>query len=137
VRGAPEEINSLVGEASDVWPDGFTCPDCGRKCQGFLEEDVSESVYDLLRIRDLTPFEAFSALVAGVGLPEDRQCSGEVIRALLKEHPVRKVVGQDIPNTTRFNLDYLELFDGTKIFFGSSAHGAIVYRITRERRAHG
>ena len=126
------DTNTLLGPESDVWPHGFTCPNCSKTAQGYLEDELSEAMYRLLHIRDLTPIEGFSTLIAGVGLPEDRECNKEVIETLLRDYKI-KVSGKNVPNTSRFNIDYMELSDGTRIYFGSSGHGAIVYRISKER----
>jgi hypothetical protein len=91
----------------------------------------------LLNIRDLTPVEAYATLTAGVGLPEDRDCRKEIIEQVVLETPIRKVVGQDVPGTNRFNIDYMELWDGTRLYFGASGHGAIIYRVTRSRAERG
>lgn len=137
VKGAADEVDALLGPSSSIWPDGFTCPHCSKPARGYLEDELSESVYALLEVRDLIPVEAYSTLVAGVGLPEDRDCKKDVIEAVVRETPIRRIVGQDVPNTGRFNIDYLELWDGTRIYFGASAHGAIIYRITRSRGERG
>lgn len=127
-----EETSVLLGPESDVWPEGFTCPGCGQGARGYLENELSEAVFRLLQIRDFTPIEGFSTLIAGVGPPEDRECHKGVIEALLRDYKI-KVVGKDVPNTSRFNIDFMELLDGTRLYFGSSGHGAIIYRVSRER----
>lgn len=127
------DVDALLGPSSALWPDGLSCPHCGKTAQGYLENEVSEAVYAVLEIKDLTAVEAYAALTAGVGLPEDRDCRKEVLEAVVKEIPIRRVVGVDVPNTKRFSIDYLELWDGTRIYFGASGHSAIIYRITRER----
>ena len=131
-----QETSILLGPESDVWPDGFACPVCGQQARGYLENELSEAMYRLLQVRDLTPIEGFSTLVAGVGLPEDRECCKDVVEALLQKYKI-KVVGKDVPNTSRFNVDFMELLDGTRLYFGSSGHGAIIYRISRERSRGG
>lgn len=137
VKGDPLEVDTLLGSASSLWPNGFTCPHCEKSARGYLELELSEAVYSLLKIRDLTPIEAYATLTAGVGLPEDRDCRREVIEQLVRETPIRKVVGHDVPGTTRFNIDYMELWDGTRLYFGSSGHGAIIYRVTKSRTERG
>lgn len=137
VKGEPIEVGTLLGPSSSLWPDGFTCPHCMKPAQGYLELDLSEAVYGLLKIRDLTPVEAYATLTAGVGLPEDRDCRKEVIEQLVLEVPIRRVAGKDVPGTNRFNIDYMELWDGTRLYFGASGHGAIIYRVTRSRDERG
>jgi len=131
-----EDTSALLGPASDIWPDGFTCPVCTQPIRGYLENEVSEALLRILQIRDLTPIEGFSTLVAGVGLPEDRECRKEVVETLLRDYKI-KVFGKDIPNTDRFNIDFMELLDGTRLYFGSSGHGAIIYRVSKERSRGG
>lgn len=131
-----EDTSALLGPESDVWPDGFTCPGCSQPARGYLENEISEALLRVLQIRDLTPIEGFSTLIAGVGLPEDRECSKEVIKTLLQAYKI-KVVGKDVPNTSRFNIDFMELLDGTRLYFGSSGHGAIIYRVSKERSRGG
>ena len=134
IKGA--DTSALLGPESDVWPNGFTCPNCSKPMYGHLENEVSEAMYRLLQIRDLTPIEGFSTLVADVGLPEDRECGKEVIEALLNDYKI-KVSGKNIPNTSRFNIDYMELQDGTRLYFGSSGPGAIIYRVSKKRTCGG
>jgi hypothetical protein len=134
VKGADTSV--LLGPESDLWPDGFTCPGCSQPARGYLENEISEALFRVLQIRDLTPIEGFSTLVAGVGLPEDRECRKDVIEGLLQEYKI-KVVGKDIPNTPRFSIDFMELLDGTRLYFGSSGHGAIIYRVSKERLRGG
>lgn len=137
VKGDPLEIESLF-TASPVWPaDGFTCPHCSKAAQGYLELEIDQSIYSLLSIRDLTPVEAYATLIAGVGLPEDRDCRKEIIEQVVRETPIRHIVGKDVAGANRFNIDYMELWDGTRLYFGASGHGAIIYRITRSRAERG
>lgn len=82
-----------------------------------------------LAVIDLTPEEAFAAF-KGIGLPKEMQCSLETVSNLLKQQPIRKVVGTDIPGTTRCRLECLELWNGTKVYLGAGAEGAVVYRVS-------
>lgn len=130
VAGAPEELAHLVGEQSDFWPNKFPCPLCGVLTEGMRDSDIAEAARAALRFRELTPQEAFAAF-HGLGLPEERPCTGGVVSELLRSSPVRRVVGKDIPGTTRFMLDHIELWDGTKLFFGAGREGAMVYKISK------
>jgi hypothetical protein len=83
-----------------------------------------------MELRDLTPHEAFAAF-NGFGLPEEQDCALESVQKLLAEQPVRKVVGTSITGMRRTIIDSLELWDGTRVYFGAGAEGACIYRIVR------
>lgn len=124
------ELRELVGDQSDFWPNKFPCPHCSKPCVGLMEELVDERAYALLKLHDLTPVEAFAAF-SGMGFPEEQQCSMATLQELFKEQPVRKIIGSDVEGQARAVLDTIELWDGTKIHFGASPAGAVVYRIVR------
>ena len=124
------ELRELVGDRSDFWPNRFPCPSCGKLCPGLMEELVDERAYALLKLRDLTPIEAFAAF-NGMGFPEEQQCSMATLHELFKEQPVRRIVGSDVDGQARAVLDTIELWDGTRVHFGASPAGAVVYRIVR------
>jgi hypothetical protein len=128
VLGEENEVSFLVGPRSDRWPN-FTCVRCGEKAEGILERALSAAAMQVLEIVDLSPQEAFAA-VEGMGLPAEQQCGLSMVRELLKETPVRRVHGHDVPGTQRCAVDSLELWDGTKIYLGASPEGAVVYRIS-------
>jgi hypothetical protein len=81
-----------------------------------------------LNIRDLEVQEMFQAL-HGMGLPEERVCTHDVVQDLLLNHKIRTVAGYDVPGTKRFCIEWIEFENGTKAYFGASAHGALIYRI--------
>jgi hypothetical protein len=54
-----------------------------------------------------------------------------VVEKLLQERPVRRVIGRNVLGVERTVIDALELTDGTKVHFGSSAEGAVIYRVTQ------
>jgi len=130
VMGDPEEISPLVGEQSDFWPDKYVCPMCDKRCIGLKESDADPSVYSVLSLMDVNAQEAFAAM-HGLGLPNETDCRHSVLEKLLKEQPVRKVHGKDVAHTNRCIVDWLELWDGSKLYFGAGAEGAVVYRISR------
>ena len=125
---APGEIESLFLSIPS-WP-VVACPTCGERAQGMNTNEVAEAVLKALTVRDLSPVEAHAAIL-GVGFPEEHRCDGDRLSELLKAQPFRRLVGQDIPNTDRFCVDFMELGDGSRIYFGSSTHGAVIYRISR------
>jgi hypothetical protein len=127
-----QEVDQLVGRNSDLWPDRYICPNCGRPARGMLERDADPRVLHAMTLRDLTPHEAYSVF-NGFGLPEEQLCSLEIVRKVLLGSPVRKVIGSDVRGASRTIIDVMELWDGTKIYFGSGAEGAVIYRIAAPR----
>jgi hypothetical protein len=130
IMGDPEEISHLIGEKSDFWPDKYVCPRCEKSCEGIAEIDVDPSAYLAVELVDVNAQEAFAAM-HGMGLPHEGDCRKLVLEGLLKEQPVRKLHGRNIPHTNRCSVDCLELWDGSKLYFAAGAEGAVVYRITR------
>jgi hypothetical protein len=130
VMGDAEELTHLVGEKSDFWPDKYVCPACEKPCLGVLEIDADPKIYALLSLIDVNPEEAFKAL-HGMGLPHEGDCRSAVVDGLLRTQPIRKAKLKDIPHTHRCRVDWLELWDGTRLYFGAGAEGAVVYRVTK------
>ncbi len=125
-----DELETLVGRKSPYWPDKYPCPSCEKDARGIRETEADPRALALLKMRDLTPEEAFAAF-NGLGFPDEQSCTFDEVQTLLKEQPVRRVVGRTIPLTERVVLDCLELWDGTKLHLGAGAEGAVVYRIAR------
>ena len=128
VVGEPEELYPLLGPSSSFWPDKFACYHCEKQATGFLESELTIST--AIEVKEVDGQEAFAA-IHGLGLKEERDVDRLIVDALLREHPVRRVGGADIPGGMRVRIDYLELWDGTRLHFGSSNDGAVIYRITR------
>lgn len=115
------------GEAEFMFSSGKeVCWDCGKTLDVFSHMDMRTA--RSLDIIDVSPAEALAA-VSGVGLPNEQDCSLEAVNKLLQEHRVVRVSGSQIRNSHRSIINYLELDDGTKVYFGSSAYGATVYRV--------
>lgn len=129
VVGEMSEVDQLVGQRSDFWPDKYICFSCGGAATGFLTPEISAAALNELDIYNLTPQEAFAAL-NGLGIPEERVCCAEVIVPALEALGL-KVKGKEFRGMARYFLDELELPDGTKFFFGASPQGAAIYRITK------
>jgi hypothetical protein len=122
------EVDFLVGEKSDFWPVRYPCPECGRNTKP-VSEDIPPDLHRKLQIMDLTAKEAFIAY-SGVGLPKQRKFSGEELETKLKETPIKSVQGMTVDGESgRYLIDSLELWDGTKVFFGASPQGAVIYRV--------
>lgn len=129
VIGDVDSVTDMVGQGSIYWPDKYICVFCEKACEGMPEIDVDAGVISKMKVLELSPEEMLAAQ-AGLGIPDEMQCDAATVRELLKK-PVKRVHGNTVPGTTRFCLTMLELEDGTRIFLGASAHGAVVYRISR------
>lgn len=129
VMGEPDRVSAMIGKNSEYADRGYICVSCGSKCGGLEEDEIDLSLLQKMKLRDLSPEEMLAAQ-EGLGTPEEMLCTGATVRDLLKA-PIKKVHGFDIPGTTRFCVDMLELEDGTKLHLGSSPSGAVVYRIVR------
>ncbi len=123
VVGDSAELKELL-EARDVYP----CYACGEPCTSAPFAD--SSLLRELQVIELSPMEAHLAL-EGMGLPSERECAAEIVRALFRENKVKDVAVRAIPHTGRSVVDSVEFVDGTTLFLGSSAHGALVYRIRK------
>jgi hypothetical protein len=124
------ELEELVGPRSAFWPDQYPCPQCNAMMRGMHEQKADSRAMQSLNLKDLTPQEAFAAF-NGCGFPDEQRCSFAVVDALLRETPVRCIIGKDVIGLERTVLDAIELWDGTRIHLGAGGDGAVVYRITR------
>jgi hypothetical protein len=124
------ELDQLVGTRSEFWPDKYLCPLCSKPARGLKEREVDAEVLSLMTVQEATPKEAFAAF-NGLGFPDEHHCSLDTVQALLKEQPVRRIIGTDVRGAERTIIDALELWDGTRVYFGAGAQGAVIYRITR------
>lgn len=129
VVGEMSEVDQLVGQRSDYWPDKYKCFSCNGAATGFLSPEISFAALAELDVYHVTPQEAFAAL-NGLGIPDERTCCADVIVPLLEAVGL-KVKGKEFRGMTRYFLDELELPDGTKLHFGASPQGAAIYRITK------
>lgn len=123
------EDSPILGAHSEWYPANYPCPSCGKATPSIAEEAIPADILPLLRFETLTPLEAFIAY-AGVGLPREKAFTQETLTTLLREVPIRRVVGNDVQGSRgRFVLEYLELWDGTRVHFAASPEGAVVYRV--------
>jgi hypothetical protein len=129
ILGETSELDALVGKDSEFWPDGYTCVACNKKCSSYAETDIEAGVLARMKIRDLTPQEAYAAQL-GLGTPDEMVCDASTVRELFAR-PIKTVRGFTIPGTSRFCLTEILLEDGICLYFGASTHGAVVYRISR------
>lgn len=137
ILGEPIEIETLVGSRSDFWPDKYKCPVCDRRAIFFMENNIPDELVARLavtQIRVLEPQEMFRAQ-HGLGLPEEQNCTREAVEEALKQNPIRRIGGHAIGGSPTFCLEFLELWNGVKMYFGASSHGAVVYRIVQPTKA--
>jgi hypothetical protein len=119
------EADGLIGTRSDWYPDRYPCPLCGSTCV------INTRKLDERKVSAyLTPQEAFIAF-SGAGLPSECECSAAAVRALLCGASVKLASTRHIQGTNRCTIDFLELMDGTRLYLGSSTHGACVYRVQK------
>jgi hypothetical protein len=124
------KVDLLVGRASSFWPDGYVCVRCGKKAECLNEDRVDPNILRVHGVQDLTPEEAFAAM-HGLGLPAEQSCSLDDVTELLKTVPIRRVRGTQVLGQARTVLESLELWDGTRVYFGAAPEGAVIYRIAR------
>lgn len=128
VTGEVDEMHALVGPGSTFWPDKFVCFKCEGPAQGFLETEIELKAG--VEIKEVSPQEAYAA-IHGLGIMAEREVDTVVVRELLTTHPVRRIACKDVAGAMRVVVDHIELWDGTRLHFGSSNEGAVIYRITR------
>ena len=129
VTGDVTEVDLLVGQRSEYWPSGYKCHICGGSAAGCLTPEVSALALASLRVIDVNAQEAFAAL-NGLGVPDERTCCEEVVQPMFEQQGI-KVKGRQFRGQSRYFVDELEFPDGTRMFFGASPQGAVVYRITK------
>ena len=131
VSGDEREVSILVGPNSDFWPDKYRCASCGTLgAQACLSPEVDPVVLATRIVSNVTAEEAFAAL-NGLGLPEERVCSEELIEALFERQGIKVKGRQLCGNLPRYILDSLTFADGTCVHLGASSYGAILYRVVK------
>lgn len=129
-HGDPDEVESLLGERSDYYPDKYPCCVCGA--MGQYVRCIEPTALSSMAVHELTPQEVF-AVLNGMGLPEEQECGPAAIQKVFHDSKVTKVHAKIIPGTNRSMLDSLEFEDGTRMYFGVSPTGPTIYRIARKR----
>lgn len=117
--GEDEEVDFLIGEKSDFWPNSYICS-CGNRML-LTDSPIGDN-------RFLSPEEVFHFL-SGLGLPEENLCTEDVVKGALAQG-VKSVQGKYSPGDRTYVLESLEMQDGKKVFLGASSRGAVVYRIS-------
>lgn len=124
-----EKIRSLIGRDSDFWPDKYYCFSCGNSAHIYLEQELSPDVITSSKVINLNAEETFLAL-QGLGLPSEQNCCEETLDALFSQYGI-KIKGKQHHGYLRYYIEFLELTDGTKVYFAPSAMGACIYRISK------
>lgn len=127
--GEVSEVDLLIGQRSDFWPDKYKCWDCGKHMEGFLTPEISAAVLNELFIYELTAPETFAALM-GLGLPQERVVETDTVLELFEKAGL-KVQGKSYRGEQRYFIDVIEFPNGMKLHLGASPQGAAVYRITK------
>lgn len=134
VSGEEEEVTHLLGEKSDWYPSGYPCPAQGCSSKAEMVESIESVAAAALDIRDLTAIEAFHAY-SGLGLPEERDCGPTAVSQALLNGKVTAVDVKLLRGSNRSVLYSLTMEDGIKLYLGSSAWGATVYRLAKPQSA--
>jgi hypothetical protein len=132
--GDHDQVDFLVGEKSGFWPDKYKCPRCDHMALATTLGNTPPEMLARPGVLLLEAEELFAAL-NGLGLPEERVATKEVLEQLLLKHMVVNVRGETLPGTKRCRIDWLDLVDGSRVFFAAGGKGAVVYRI-RKRHSY-
>jgi len=125
-QGAIPEGEALFGKHSEFFPDKYPCLRCNEH-MSFVPAAEPQAL-SALDLYDVNPQEAMAAM-HGLGLPTERDCSAAAVAVLLSGGLITSVRTKQIRNSHRCVLEYIELACGTKVYVGSSAYGATVYRV--------
>ncbi len=116
--GQPGELEAMMsGLQAKCW-------DCEQPLIIHNEVPVED-----IHVIDVNPQEAYAA-VNGLGLPTEKDCTAAAVTQLLTERRVTRVSATQIRDSHRCIIEYLELEDGSKVYLGSSAYGATVFRVS-------
>lgn len=108
------------------------CPNF-RECEGRLVlRKFTPNTHNIENARWVTALELFQA-AAGIGLPEERNCSPKDIRKLMAGSRITAVHVENAPDPKKSILMSLTL-DGSKtVHISTSTKGAIIYKVTNGR----
>jgi len=119
----------LVGPDTEWWPDKFPCRKAGCDGKAQVIESVEPDALAAFDVVELTPQEAFAAF-HGLGTPEEQECGVLAVEQAFQK-PIKRVRAWNIKGAGRAVIDFIEFDDGTRLYIGSSPHGATVYRIAK------
>lgn len=129
VVGDMTEVDMLLGQRSDFWPDKYKCWACGGAMGAVLTPQVSAAAYSQLNVYELSVQEAYAALM-GLGMPAERAVDEHLVKELFEKEGL-KVKGKSYRGQQRFFIDEIEFPDGTRLHLAASPQGAAVYRVTK------
>lgn len=117
----PTKVDQFFGPHSNP-DDRYKCP----RCEGALvfgaegEGDVQLDAHDA------------HISLSGFGLPEERECTAEVVRNLFKSK-VLTVDAINIPNTARCVIKSFTFEDGSVLHISSGGYGPTAHKLRRPR----
>lgn len=129
--GSVNELVSLIGDRSEWWPSQYKCTNCEGVATCVYEGQIDPNELKDFNIRELEAQDYFRFLM-GVGLPEEQDCRLEELVKVFAAGKVAKLAGHNIKGSKRYCVDWLEMEDGTKLYFGASSHGATIFRIVKK-----
>lgn len=137
LRVSPSELGEaevLLGlELSDPYKT-YYCFQCDKQ-RAVLILPERQGIPQDVNFFDVSPEEAFVAL-SGLGLPGEQDCGAAAVREALLTKRVVGVNTHMIRNSHRCIIESIEFEDGLKMYLGSSAGGALVYRMA-PKNAYG
>lgn len=125
----PGEVSALLGPGSEYHPDKYPCYLCGES-HGVFAAFMDASAAATLDLVDVNPQEALAAM-HGLGLPAEQDCSAAAVQQLLEGKKIHRVRTQTIRNSHRCVIEFIELEEGVRVYFGASTHGATIYRVSK------
>ncbi len=128
VRADPTEDPHVELVLSLQAEEPLICPECHSR------ETVFGLQGDYRSERELSPVELYRAIL-GFGLPTEGRCSKADLEELLRGQPVRRLIGRDIPGSSRMAIESIELWDGTRLYLAPSGLHVTVYRVAHPGRA--
>lgn len=129
VMGSPDEIDTIIGRNTEHWPSGYKCAVCGGNAVG-VEHPTRELLSLAPKKFELEVQEALMGLVAGLGLPEERELGD--VKELLVGRTIEDVHGHRFGD--RFVVEYIDVSGGLRVFFAGAVAGALVYRVKDKKK---
>jgi hypothetical protein len=123
VAGSRDDLQAV----RQTVPEG-QCPVCGQSTLQTGDRPLVGDAYEL-EVPELY------AAINGLGLPHERQCTLENVVQALAGRTVNHIEASEVDNnlrSCRLVVRYLQLDDGTRLYFGAGLGGAVLYRIRRK-----
>jgi hypothetical protein len=126
VMGDLPEIEQLIESARSINSLACWVDDCAGQLD--VLDRADPATISLAAQHSLTPVEMYSALT-GFGLPTERECGPLAVQEAFRASPVKQVGCKLLAGTQRTIVHFI----GRRLYLGSSAAGALVYRISDRR----